>query len=65
MDKPPVTAPNDALAVYVCLSNPLRSVKYPFVEGTKIPRTIEKDGLTFALRSVHYEASGIDIVRAA
>lgn len=51
----PVTAPHNAEAVYVCVTDPRRSVKYPFVEGADIPRQIEKDGVIFTLRSVHYD----------
>jgi hypothetical protein len=51
----PISAPHNALAVYVCVIDPHRVVKYPFVEGADIPRQIEKDGAVFALRSVHYD----------
>lgn len=64
MDKP-ITAPHDAEAVYVCETDTTRTLRYPFHEGADIPRTIEKDGAVFTLRSVTYEASGFDVTRAA
>jgi hypothetical protein len=49
------TAPHDALCVYVCETDTTRVVKYPHKAGSKIPRTIDKDGVRFLLRSVHYD----------
>lgn len=50
-----LTAPHDAIAVFVADGDPSRTVKYPFHEGADIPHTIDKDGVTFSLRSVMYE----------
>lgn len=55
MERPPITAPHNAEALYVCDTDTTRTLRYPFHEGAKIPRGIEKDGDVFTLRSVNFE----------
>lgn len=64
MPKPPI-APHDAVATYICTTDATRVRKYPFREGSEIPREVVFEGFTFALRAVMYEASGFDVTRAA
>lgn len=63
---PTITAPHNALAVYVGVEDATRTLTYPFAEGADIPRQIQKDDTTFTLRSVSYnvDVASIDATQA-